>query len=142
MCNEKNARFVQNTNLLYYSSRHISKAQIRIRHGAAVYFPQAYAKAIDVAFPIVRLTIKNLRSCDSMLISLNIMKRAIKSKKDTIFRLQKSITLSRINTPLAPCNREFRCFQSYPLDSELRLEQHQNLRFSEFHKHRSACSRS
>lgn len=74
-----------------------------------------------------------------MISQIYIIKQAHEIGKQYHFWIEKSITLS---IPLVPCNQEFRCFQSYLLDSELPLEQHQSLQFSEFCKHRSTCSRS
>ncbi|VYS61286.1 unnamed protein product [Arabidopsis thaliana] len=40
--------------------RDLSKTTVSIGHVTAVYFPEAYPKAIDIAFPVVRLSFKNL----------------------------------------------------------------------------------
>lgn len=40
--------------------RDLSKTTVSVGHVAAVYFPEAYTKAIHITFPVVRLSFKNL----------------------------------------------------------------------------------
>ena len=89
--------------------RDLSKTTVSVRHVAAVYFPEAYTKAIHIAFPVVRLSFKNLSP----------------TKNITFFNIfcfhnyEKGIILPYI--PLEPCSREFQFHPSCLEGSEPRL---------------------
>lgn len=48
------------TNLMNNSRRDISKAKVWVWHVTTIDFPQTNAKTVDVTFPVVWFTIKNL----------------------------------------------------------------------------------
>lgn len=51
---------VRERNLMNNGVRDLSKTTVSKGHVTAVDFPEAYTKAIDIAFPVVRLSFKNL----------------------------------------------------------------------------------